>query len=176
MNKSIEKIEFKEIGSTQKPHGLQGELSLTLLDGMDLTLESIEWLFLEVDGLPLPFKVEEIRFRTDTLAIVKLQFIESQEEARKFSNCKILIDKEAIVFKEENYSPELLKGYTLIDQQIGEIGSILQVDDYNGNLVITVNYQQEEVLIPLNDEFIHSIDTKTETIVFSCPPGILDSE
>lgn len=176
MNKAIDKIEFKEIGSTQKPHGLQGELSLTVLDGMDLTLESIDWLFLEVEGLPLPFQIEEIRFRTDTLAIVKLNFISTQEEARKFSNCKILIDKNLIVFKEEEYSPELLHGYSLIDQELGEIGTILQVDDYNGNLVVTINYQQKEILIPLNEEFIQSIDPKTETIVFNCPPGILNLE
>lgn len=174
MNKPIDKIEFKEIGTTQKPHSLQGELAITVLDGMDLTLESVQWLFIEVDGLPLPFRIENIRFRTDTLAIIKLNLVETQEEARKFSNCKILVDKDSIVFEKDDYKPELLVGYNLIDEEIGDIGKILQVDDYNGNLVVTVDYQEQEILIPLNDEFIQSINPESETIIFNCPPGILN--
>ena len=174
MNKPIDQISFKEIGSTQKPHGLQGELSISILDGMDLTLEQADWLFLEVEGLPLPFQLEEVRFRTDNLAILKLKLIETQEEAKKFSGYSILIDKDFVVYNEEDFSPEMLTGFTLIDQKIGTIGKILQVDDYNGNFVVTVEYQNEEIMVPMNDELIISFEPETETIVMSCPPGIFD--
>ena len=174
MNKPIDQISFKEIGSTQKAHGLQGELSVSILDGMDLTLEQADWLFLEVEGLPLPFQLEEVKFRTDNLAILKLKLIKTQEEAKKFSGYSILIDKDLIVYDEEDFSMELLTGYTLIDQKLGTIGKILQVDDYNGNFVITVNYQNQEIMVPINDDLIISFEPTTETIVLSCPPGIFE--
>ena len=77
----IEKEDVVKIGRFAKPHGIKGELSL---------VTDFEWpeegddifLICEMDGILVPFLVEESRYKSDTVTLVKLEGVDSEEEAR----------------------------------------------------------------------------------------------
>ena len=67
-----------------------------------------------------------------------------------------------------------LNDFTVIDRTKGEIGKISQIDDYAGNIVITVLYQSKEVLIPLSDSIIDEIDEPQKILRLDVPEGLID--
>ena len=64
-------------------------------------------------------------------------------------------------------------GFSLIDQTLGTMGPIVQVDDFAGNIVFTVNYNEEEILIPFNAELLVLFDESNEQITLNLPDGLL---
>jgi 16S rRNA processing protein RimM len=71
-----------------------------------------------------------------------------------------------------------LIGYTLFDETLGLIGEITDVNDYSGNLLLSVEYEGKEALVPLNDELIVRLDEDLQEIELRIPEGLfnLDEE
>ena len=61
----IRKEEVYKIGIFNKPHGIHGELSFTFMDDIFDRVEA-EYLICLLDGIFVPFFIEEYRFRSDT--------------------------------------------------------------------------------------------------------------
>lgn len=68
----IKKDEVFKIGIFNKPHGVKGEISFTFTDDIFDRVEC-EYLVCLLDGIFVPFFIEEYRFRSDTTALVKLK-------------------------------------------------------------------------------------------------------
>ena len=60
----IRKEEVYKIGIFNKPHGIHGELSFTFTDDIFDRVEA-EYLICLLDGIFVPFFIEEYRFRSD---------------------------------------------------------------------------------------------------------------
>jgi 16S rRNA processing protein RimM len=71
-----------------------------------------------------------------------------------------------------------LIGYTLFDETLGLIGEITDVNDYSGNLLLSVEYEGKDVLVPLNEELIVRLDEDLQEIELRIPEGLfnLDEE
>ncbi|MGQ7867938.1 ribosome maturation factor RimM [Sunxiuqinia sp. sy24] len=173
---TIEKNTCQKIGYFQKPHGIRGALSLIFEPQYDLSLEEEPTLFLELDGLLVPYFLadEGLRFRSAESAIVQLDWVENEEQARKLSGVSVFLKEEDLIHSEEEFSLHRLISFKLSDPQIGEIGTIERVEDFGGNLLFQVQYQGKEVLIPFNEELLVKLDENERTIVIQCPDGILD--
>jgi len=48
------------------------------------------------------------------------------------------------------------------------------VDDFSGNLVITVDHPRAEIMIPLSDEVITSVDEEKREMHLDCPNGLIE--
>ena len=84
----IRKEEVYKIGIFNKPHGIHGELSFTFTDDIFDRVEA-EYLICLLDGIFVPFFIEEYRFRSDTTALVKLEGVDTAERARMFTNIEV---------------------------------------------------------------------------------------
>lgn len=175
---TIEKSTCKKIGYFQKPHGVKGELSLIFEPQYDLSLENEPILFLETDGLLVPYFLspDGIRFRTAESAIVQLDWINSEEEARQLTGLSVFLKETDLVFPEEEITLHHLIGFTLYDPQIGKIGAIEKVEDYGGNLLFQLQFKGKEVLVPFNEELLLDMNESERTIEMECPEGIFDLE
>ena len=63
----IKKDEIFKIGIFNKPHGVKGEVSFTFTDDIFDRVDC-EYLVCLLDGIFVPFFIEEYRFRSDTTA------------------------------------------------------------------------------------------------------------
>jgi len=172
----ISKSDFIEVGYIQKAHGLQGEVILAFEQEFEETVEDIEWIFVEIDGGLVPFLIEGegFRFRNNESAICKLRFIDSMIKAKELIGCKVFVPENEIIESEDQGVVSTLIGMTAFDAKFGKIGLISRVDDFSGNLVITVNHNQAEIMIPLSDEAISSIDEKNRELHLVCPDGLIE--
>jgi 16S rRNA processing protein RimM len=174
--KPINKEDFTLVGQVLKPHGLKGELTISFVPQYDEWLEEADILFVEIDGGLVPFFIsdEGLRFKTAESAIVQFDELDSQERARELNGCPIFLPANSIDLADSDLPLSYLNDFTVIDRTKGEIGKISQIDDYAGNIVITVLYQSKEVLIPLSDSIIDEIDEPQKILRLDVPEGLID--
>ena len=166
----IRREDVYRIGKIGKPHGVKGEVSFQFDDDIfDRT--DADFLILELDGILVPFFIEEYRFRSDSLALMKLEGIDTQERARELTNCEVFFPREQ-QDDEENLSWAAIIGFTVIDEQTNTpVGTIASVDDSTENVLFEL---EDGTLIPASEDLITNIDTKKRTITIDLPEGLLE--
>lgn len=170
----ILKEEIFPIGQITKPHGLKGEMAFTtnstILEDVD-----VPFIILEPEGLLVPFYLENVRMKTDTTGLIKLERVDSEEQAREYIGLSIYLPN---MFLDEmddaEFETEYFVGFEIIENQHGNIGKITTVDDSTANALFVVETESGEVLIPIADEFITEIDHEGKTIYVNLPEGLLD--
>ena len=76
----ITREELIRIGRFNKPHGVKGELSFTFTDDVFDRTEC-SYIVCEIDGIFVPFFIEEYRFKSDTTALIKLEDVDNEADA-----------------------------------------------------------------------------------------------
>ncbi len=172
----INKDDCSEVGYIQKPHGLKGEVILIFEKEFEETFEEAEFLLVEVDGglVPFPIQDEGFRFKTDESAICKFEFVDSITKAKELVGCKVYVHNHEVVESEDQGVVSTLIGMRAYDEKFGDIGLISRVDDFSGNLVITVDHPRAEIMIPLSDEVITSVDEEKREMHLNCPNGLIE--
>lgn len=169
----IKREEVYKIGQFNKPHGIHGELSFTFTDDVFDRVDCDYFICL-LDGIFVPFFVEEYRFRSESTALIKLEGVDSTEKARMFVNAEVYFPSK---FAEESPAEELtweyFVGFKLVDEAHGEIGTIVEVDDSTINTLFVLDREGEELLIPAQEEFIVDMDHKKRVMTVDLPHGLI---
>lgn len=170
----IRQEEVYKIGIFNKPHGIHGELQFTFTDDIFDRVEA-EYIICSMDGILVPFFIEEYRFRTDSTALMKLEGINSAEQARKFTNTVVYFPKKLAedATDSENLTWNYFVGFQMEDINHGPVGEIIDVDTSTLNTLFVVEQAGEELLIPAQEEFIVGIDPVKHTITVNLPEGLL---
>jgi 16S rRNA processing protein RimM len=174
MRKPVNKENCTEIGYVKKTHGVKGELQIYYQEGIEDILDELEYMFFEYEGLLVPFFIESIFSSGSTAAIILFKTLTSKEKATQFAGCKLFIENEWLSEIETQFSPQLLKGYTISDSKKGIIGEITEIEDFGGNIVFTVISKNKEILIPFHEELLVKFNPKRKNIILNCPDGLID--
>jgi 16S rRNA processing protein RimM len=161
-----------KIGVIGKAHGVKGELSIQIDDDIFDCVDA-EYLVLKLDGIFVPFFMEEYRFKSDSVALVKFEGVDTQERARELTGVEVYFPRE-LAEQDENaeLSYSALVGYTLIDDNSGNpVGTIAYVDEQTINIMFEL---EDGRLIPASEELIVDVDQQARTITLDIPEGILD--
>ena len=161
-----------KIGVIGKAHGVKGELSILIDDDVFDRVDA-EYLVLKLDGIFVPFFMEEYRFKSDSVALVKFEGVDTQERARELTGVEVYFPRE-LAEQDENaeLSYSALVGYTLIDDNSGKpVGTIAYVDEQTINIMFEL---EDGRLIPASEELIVDVDQQARTITLDIPEGILD--
>ena len=167
----IKEQEVYKIGVIGKAHGVKGELSIQIDDDVFDRVDA-EYLVLKLDGIFVPFFMEEYRFKSDSVALVKFEGVDTQERARELTGVEVYFPRELAEQDEEaELSYAALVGYTLIDNNSGKpVGTIAYVDAQTINIMFEL---EDGRLIPASEELIVDVDQKNRTITLDIPEGIL---
>ena len=172
---TIPKTECEKIGYFRKTHGVHGEVVLEFEEHFEYSVEEAERFFVELEGLLVPFFISEegLRFRSAKSAIVDLDGVDSDTYAQRLVGNSVYIYKNEIVDEPEE-SNLSYNGYVLYDKIRGKIGIVESTDDYSGNVVLTLFFQGEEVLVPFNEEMLIEINEQEKKLIMNLPEGLLD--
>ena len=173
---TIPKINCVKIGFIQKPHGIHGELVIRFQEEFYETLEEVPTLFLEIDNLLVPYFISEdgLRFKSDESVIAQLDWVDSDKKAKELCGLSVFVNQNDVIDSEEDLSPHALVGFQLFDVELGLIGEILEVNDFAGNLLLSVEYQGKDALVPLNEDLIVRLDEENREIELRIPDGLFD--
>ena len=171
----IRQEDVYRIGKIGKPHGVKGEVSFIFDDDVfDRT--DADYIVLDIDGILVPFFIEEYRFKGSQTAIVKLCDIDTQEQARELTGCEVFFPRHLSDSADGDASWAEIIGYTLVDGASGRpIGTICNVDDTTMNILFAVNADDgRQLLIPASENLITGFDKADHRITVAVPDGLLD--
>lgn len=169
----IRREDVYKIGIFNKPHGIHGELSFTFTDDIFDRVEC-DYLICLLDGIFVPFFIEEYRFRSDSTALVKLEGIDSAERARMFTNVEVYFPLEhAEEAGPGELSWDFFVGFRVEDVYHGALGEVVDVDNSTVNTLFVIEQNGEELLLPAQEEFIVEIDQMHRVITVNIPEGLL---
>ena len=167
----IKSEEVYKIGRLGKAHGVKGEVSFQFDDDIFDRVDA-DYLVLEIEGILVPFFMEEYRFRSDSLALVKFCDVDTQERASELTGCDVYFPR--VLAEEEDGTPTLtsLVGFDLVEAKGDKkIGTIAAIDDTTANILFEL---EDGRLIPATDDLITDINTKERTITMKIPEGLLE--
>lgn len=167
----IREEDVYKIGRLGKTHGVRGEISF-LFDDDVFDRTDADYLILRVDGILVPFFIEEYRFKSDANAIVKFEGLDTQERARELTGCDVYFPRSLAEGDDGDISWNILVGFDILDAQSGKaVGRIASIDDSTLNILFEL---EDGRLIPASEELITSIDKDNKTITIDLPEGILE--
>ena len=170
----IRKSEVFPIGKFIKPHGLSGEIIFVFDDDVFDRTNAPYWV-LEMDGILVPFFVESYRFCSDTMAFVRLEGIENEGQAKGLSNKEVFYpvkyaDSENVVVNEWN----TYLGFKVFEKSAGYLGEITDIDDSTFNVLFKITNGNNEILMPVAEEFVTDIDMDRKEMHVVLPEGLLN--
>ena len=167
----IKEENIYQIGRLGKTHGVRGEISFLFDDDVFDRVDA-DYLILKVDGIFVPFFIEEYRFKSDSNAIIKFEDIDTQERARELTGADVYFPRSLAENADENLSWSVLVGFDIIEASNGRtIGRIASVDDSTLNILFCLD---DGRLIPASENLITAIDQQTRTLTMHIPEGLLD--
>ena len=167
----IKQEEVYKIGRLGKSHGVRGEISFLFDDDVFDRVDA-DYLILDIDGILVPFFIEEYRFRSDTTALMKFEGIDSQERARELTGCDVYFPRNLAASDDDSISWSAIVGFNIIDASTNKsIGRIASIDDSTLNILFCL---EDGHLIPASEDLITQIDQQARTITMHLPAGLLD--
>ena len=166
----IKESEVYRIGRLGKAHGIKGEVSFQFDDDVFDRVDA-DYLVLDIDGILVPFFMEEYRFRSDSVCLVKFCDVDTQQRASELTGCDVYFPRALANDDDENLSLASLVGFTIVSAPDGfPVGTIAAIDDQTSNILFEL---EDGTLIPANDDLIIDIDTTKRQITMSLPEGLL---
>ena len=162
----LRKEDFVYYGKFLKPHGTKGEIGL---EGDSILLgEECDFVACDIDGILVPFFFETRRTKNSDTLIVKIERMESAEEVRFLTNREAYIPREWTE-DSEALSWSFFRGFIAVDENLGELGEITDIDESTINTLFVIDNDGEEILVPAQEEFIIGIDQENREILFNLP-------
>ena len=166
----LRKEDFVYYGKFLKPHGTKGEIGL---EGNSILLgEECDFVACDIDGILVPFFFETRRTKNSDTLIVKIERMESAEEVRFLTNREAYIPREWTE-DSEALSWSFFRGFIAVDENLGELGEITDIDESTINTLFVIDNDGEEILVPAQEEFIIGIDQENREILFNLPEGLV---
>ena len=167
----IRQEEVYKIGRLGKAHGVKGEVSFQFDDDIFDRVDA-DYLVLDIDGILVPFFMEEYRFRSDTICLVKFCGVDTQQRAQELTGCDVFFPRALAEEGDEMPSLSMLVGFDIVSVADGKtVGRIASIDDSTTNILFEL---EDGTLIPANDDLIEAIDTEQQQIKMEIPSGLLE--
>lgn len=174
--------EIVHLGHFGKPHGIEGEINLyTDIDTDTVDIDNLHRIVVNIDGINVPFQVEDIRNKRTDSYIVQLTDVNTENRSRALTGLDVFVlKKDNIIYEQTDddglYAADLI-GYTIISASDGGViaGKITDIDvsTENALFVVNSNNKHKDIYIPIADEMIQDINPETKTIVMQLPDGLL---
>ena len=166
--------EINIVGKVIKPEGVKGFLKLDIEDGFEKSVLKTPFVFIFIDGLPVPFKVEKCT--EGRYILIKLEDIDLPEQAARYAHLPLGLHEKHLRYirKMPASSLEKFAGYTLFDGD-KEVGLIKDVAQFPGQMMAIVEDETGKTIhIPLVSEWIQQKDDTSQKLFMSLPDGLLE--
>lgn len=162
-----------QLGVVSKPHGLKGELYISLDTDYPEDYAEMESVFLLQNGKLVPFFIEYIQVK-HTQALLKFEDVDTKDEAvlLKGTTVHLPLNQLPKLTDDQFYFHEIV-GFQIVDQNMGDLGKVGQVYEAGHQDLIGMDYQDKEVLIPINDDIILKVKREEQQLLVNLPDGLL---
>jgi 16S rRNA processing protein RimM len=167
--------EFFLIGKALRSHGTGGELRILVDQQLKSYIRKSTYLFFDLDGSKVPYQITDVD--DGNHFVITLRNIINKKDSDVLSNNQFYIPLESVKPRHQ-HSPKNIMGkwdeYRILDTQHQVFYDILRVEEFPQQLMAIINIHSKEILIPLSDQLMSSIDKENKIINMEIPEGLLD--
>lgn len=162
---------FTEIGFIRKTKGFNGDIILAVNIGNAEDFLDSKYFFLNMDGSMVPFYVEEFSAE----GIIRFEDVTTHDAAVALVSKKVLLPNDELPagFFDQDDLKSII-GYTILDSKKGALGSVKDIAETPGQVMIFFDYANAEIMLPVNEETVVKIVKKKKEVHVSIPEGLLE--
>lgn len=162
------------IGYVTKTKGLKGEVQL-FFEYDEPEILDLDVIFADINGKMVPFFVSSYKLHTNSTGNFYFDDIDHIDKAQPLLRKKIYLPLTKMPDRsDDEFHYEDLVGFMVTDEHLGELGEVIEVNEYPQQFVATMTYQNKEVMFPLNEDMIVEIDEEEGLLRVLLPEGLLD--
>ncbi|MBL7843012.1 MAG: 16S rRNA processing protein RimM [Cyclobacteriaceae bacterium] len=170
----MKKEDCYKAGFIMKPHGLKGEVTVSLNPDSPAEWSTLKSVLVENQNTLVPYFIESVSVKNDK-AFVKFEDVSTPEEAAKLKNHSIyLLKTTRPKLKVDDFYDDEIIGFQVSDQTLGLLGTVKTLERAGINRFIILDYEQKEVMIPAHQPLVKSINRSKKIISVNLPDGFLD--
>ena len=156
------------IAKVLKSNGVDGDV---LVSAPDVALEDLQGpVLIDFDGLPAPFFIESCTRRGTGKYVIHLTDVCNLEDAEELVGRFLMSDE----VEEEDDAAQDFTGWKVLNR--GDyVGTVTDCEPIPGNLCLYLKPAEDadEIIIPLHEDLIISIDEESLTLNLNLPDGLL---
>lgn len=166
--------EYLEIGQIVNTNGLKGNLKVKPLTDEITRFEDLENVYIQKNNKLTEFKIQDVKY-SKNMVLLKLEGIDNIEEAEKYRNCYLKINrKDAVELDEDSYFIVDIIGCEVYTDGQELLGKVIDVFPTGSNDVYTVKgINNNEILIPAIEDVIKDVDIKNKKIIIHLMEGLI---
>jgi 16S rRNA processing protein RimM len=163
------------LGKIAKKFSFKGEV-LAYLDTDEPELyENLESVFVECNKHLVPFFIETASLHKNDFLRIRFEDVSTEEEAEAILGNDLYLPLSMLPKLSGNkfYFHEVI-GFEVEDQRLGLVGTIQSINDSTAQPLFEVLHGGVEILIPMNDHFLVTIDRDNKKVVMNLPEGLIE--
>ncbi len=190
----INEEEVYKIGTLTRTHGVRGEVTFQFTDDVWDRVEA-DYLFCRMDGLLVPFFLEEWRFRSDTTALLKFQDVDNADAAQRLVGADVFFPKDLTPadIDDADLTWQMFTGFEVFQVPSADkaddtidihndatpadahlLGTVASVLDSTANILLDISTPDgRSILIPAHEDFILQADHRERRLYVCVPEELL---
>ena len=166
--------EYLEVGQIVNTNGLKGFLKVKPLTDDITRFEDLETIYIQKAKELIEFKIQDVKY-SKNMVLLKLEGIDNINEAEKYKNFYIKINREdAVELEEDSYFiVDIIncEVYTDDNEFLGKVEDVFPTGSNDVYTVRTVDNKQ--ILLPAIEDVIKDVDIKNKKIIVHLLEGLI---
>ncbi len=163
------------VGKVRAPHGLKGHIKVEALSGDPGLFQGLDHIFMgNTPELAVKWRIEGIKGIVGSGAILKLEGIDSPEDAAGLRTSFLYLDEQGLPeLPEDTFYSYKLVGMEVRSTEGRHLGKVSRVDNYPANdCLAVVGADGKEFLVPAVKDIVKSVDEKQGLITIEDRAGL----
>ena len=163
------------LGKIVSKFSFKGEVLVKLdTDDPESFLE-MESVFIDMNKNLIPFFIEKSALQKSNLLRIKFEEITAEEDADRILKKELYLPLSFLPELENDqfYFHEVI-GFKVIDKNFGEVGILKSINDSTPQALFEIEHEGNEILVPVNDDFIDKLDKPNKTLHLNVPEGLIE--
>jgi 16S rRNA processing protein RimM len=167
-------MEYIEIGQIVNTNGLKGVVKVNPFTDDISKFEELKYVYIQLKSELKKVKIEQVRYNKNQV-LLKLEGIDSIEEAEKYRNFYLKTEKESQEdLGEDTYYIVDLIGIDVYSDKNEYLGKIEDVFPTGSNDVYVVKDNLgKQILIPAIADVVKKVDLKNKKMIINLIPGLV---
>lgn len=162
------------LGKITRKHGLAGNVVLKLDTDQPEFYNKLEGIFIEINGLLVPFFIEKQRWLKDDTKLISFKnSTEAMVEQSENKNVYLPLSTLPKLTGNSFYYHEVV-GYSLRDENDVDYGVVESVNDQTAQHYFVTDLKGKEIVVPIIKDWILEVNRDEKFIKMQLPEGLLD--
>lgn len=167
-------MEYIEIGQIVNTNGLKGVVKVNPFTDDIGKFEDLKYVYIQLKNELKKIKIEQVRYNKNQV-LLKLEGIDSIEEAEKYRNFYLKTEKESQedLGEDTYYIVDLigLDVYTDKNEYLGKIEDVFPTG--SNDVYVVKDNLGKQILIPAIADVVKEVDLKNKKMIINLIPGLI---